>query len=140
MDGREFYTSPIKVLSNEKLQNFRVKFDDVGLVTGDLSIMVTAQCVIMMTDSLQSMLNRCAYIICDVRVVIFADVQFLIDEKLGVVLEETIIMLPPHINIVMISVTVSNALEFSDLVRQKKERKVSFVMTYKRPVHLKDTF
>lgn len=140
MEGKAFYTSPIKSLSNQKLRDFRTKFDDVGLVTGDVSINETAQCVIMTTEILRSMLYRGADTIRDVRVVIFDEVQFLNDEERGVVWEETIIMLPPHINIVMLSATVPNALEFSEWVGRTKERKVAVVTTDKRPVPLKHIF
>lgn len=140
MEGKTFYTSPIKSLSNQKLRDFRTKFDDVGLVTGDVSINETAQCVIMTTEILRSMLYRGADTIRDVRVVIFDEVQFLNDEERGVVWEESIIMLPPHINIVMLSATVPNALEFSEWVGRTKERKVAVVTTDKRPVPLKHTF
>ena len=36
--SRTIYTSPIKALSNQKYYDFKEKFDDVGLMTGDVSI------------------------------------------------------------------------------------------------------
>lgn len=140
MGGKAFYTSPIKSLSNQKLRDFRKKFDDVGLVTGDVSINETAQCVIMTTEILRSMLYRGADVIRDVRFVIFDEVQFLNDEERGVVWEESIIMLPPHIGIVMLSATVPNALEFSEWVGRTRNRQVAVVSTLKRPVPLKHMF
>jgi antiviral helicase SKI2 len=35
---RIIYTAPIKALSNQKYRDFKEKFDDVGVVTGDVSI------------------------------------------------------------------------------------------------------
>ena len=35
---RIIYTSPIKALSNQKYRDFKEKFDDVGIITGDVSI------------------------------------------------------------------------------------------------------
>lgn len=137
MGGKAIYTSPIKSLSNQKLRDFRGKFEDVGLVTGDVSINETAQCVIMTTEILRSMLYKGADMIRDVRFVIFDEVQFLNDEERGVVWEETIIMLPPHIGIIMLSATVPNAIEFSDWVGRTKNRPVSVVLTNRRPVPLK---
>lgn len=135
-EGKVFYTSPIKTLSNQKLRDFRQKFKDVGLITGDVSINDGAQCVIMTTEILRSMLYRGADVIRDVSFVIFDEVQFLNDEERGVVWEESIIMLPPHVNIIMLSATVPNALEFASWVGKTKERKVAVVATSKRPVPL----
>ena len=46
------YTSPIKALSNQKFRDFKQKFDDVGILTGDVSINKEATCVIMTTEVL----------------------------------------------------------------------------------------
>lgn len=35
---RAVYTSPIKALSNQKYRDFKTKFGDVGLITGDISV------------------------------------------------------------------------------------------------------
>lgn len=136
-ERKVFYTSPIKTLSNQKLRDFREKFGDVGLVTGDVSIDDDAQCVIMTTEILRSMLYRGADVIRNVKYVIFDEVQFLNDEERGVVWEESIIMLPPHVVIIMLSATVPNALEFASWVGKTKNRKVAVVSTLKRPVPLK---
>jgi antiviral helicase SKI2 len=42
----------------------------------------------------------------------------------GVVWEETIIMLPEHVNIVLLSASVPNSLEFADWVGRTKQKKV----------------
>ena len=136
LGSKVFYTSPIKTLSNQKLRDFRGKFNDVGLVTGDVSINDDAQCVIMTTEILRSMLYRGADVIRDLMFVIFDEVQFLNDEERGVVWEESIIMLPPHVSIIMLSATVPNALEFASWVGKTKERKVAVVSSPKRPVPL----
>lgn len=136
LGAKVFYTSPIKTLSNQKLRDFRGKFEDVGLVTGDVSINEDAQCVIMTTEILRSMLYRGADVIRDLMFVIFDEVQFLNDEERGVVWEESIIMLPPHVGIIMLSATVPNAVEFASWVGKTKGRKVAVVSTTKRPVPL----
>lgn len=140
LGAKVFYTSPIKTLSNQKLRDFRGKFEDVGLVTGDVSINDDAQCVIMTTEILRSMLYRGADVIRDLMFVIFDEVQFLNDEERGVVWEESIIMLPPHVSIIMLSATVPNALEFASWVGKTKDRKVAVVSTTKRPVPLQHSW
>lgn len=44
------YTTPIKALSNQKYREFYEEFQDVGLVTGDVTINPTASCLIMTTE------------------------------------------------------------------------------------------
>lgn len=45
------YTSPIKALSNQKYRELNIKFgaENVGIVTGDVSMNQQASCVIMTT-------------------------------------------------------------------------------------------
>ena len=51
---RTIYTSPIKALSNQKYRDFKKKFTDVGLITGDVQISPEAPCLIMTTEILRS--------------------------------------------------------------------------------------
>ena len=53
---KTIYTSPIKSLSNQKYRDFKLKFGDVGVVTGDVCLNRNASCLIMTTEVLQSML------------------------------------------------------------------------------------
>lgn len=53
---KTIYTSPIKSLSNQKYRDFKLKFGDVGVVTGDVQLNQDASCLIMTTEVLQSML------------------------------------------------------------------------------------
>ncbi|OXU24095.1 hypothetical protein TSAR_004469 [Trichomalopsis sarcophagae] len=133
---RTIYTSPIKALSNQKFREFKEKFENVGLITGDLQIEPTATCLIMTTEILQSMLYCAAEVIRDVEYVIFDEVHYINDEDRGHVWEQVIILLPPTVNIVMLSATVPNPLEFAHWVGQIKRRKMYVISTVKRPVPL----
>lgn len=82
---RTIYTSPIKALSNQKFRDFKEKFGDVGLITGDVSINPEAACLIMTTEILRSMLYRGADLIRDVEWVIFDEVHYVNDLERGVV-------------------------------------------------------
>lgn len=113
---RAIYTSPIKALSNQKFRDFKEKFGSVGLITGDVSINPEASCLILTTEILRSMLYRGADIIRDIEWVIFDEVHYVNDAERGVVWEEVIIMLPDHVNMIMLSATVPNALEFADWI------------------------
>ena len=54
----------------------------------------------------------------------------------GVVWEEVIIMLPSHVNFVLLSATVPNTLEFADWVGRTKQKNIYVISTEKRPVPL----
>ena len=47
---RVIYTTPIKALSNQKYREFFEEFEDVGLMTGDVTINPNASCLIMTTE------------------------------------------------------------------------------------------
>ena len=47
---RVIYTTPIKALSNQKYRELFEEFQDVGLMTGDVTINPTASCLIMTTE------------------------------------------------------------------------------------------
>jgi ATP-dependent RNA helicase DOB1 len=57
---RVIYTSPIKALSNQKFRELEAEFGDVGLMTGDVTQSPNANCVVMTTEILRSMLYRYA--------------------------------------------------------------------------------
>jgi antiviral helicase SKI2 len=58
------------------------------------------------------------------------------DSERGVVWEEVIIMLPSHVNLVFLSATTPNTLEFSDWIGRTKRKPVHVIKTNYRPVPL----
>jgi antiviral helicase SKI2 len=133
---RVIYTSPIKTLSNQKFREFKKTFGDVGILTGDVQINPTATCLIMTTEILRSMLYKGADIIRDIEWVIFDEVHYINDPERGVVWEEVIIMLPEHINLILLSATIPNTYEFADWIGRTKKKNIYVVGTLKRPVPL----
>jgi antiviral helicase SKI2 len=133
---KTIYTSPIKALSNQKFRDFKNEFDDVGILTGDVQINPEASCLIMTTEILRSMLYRGADLIRDVEFVIFDEVHYLNDAERGVVWEEVIIMLPDHVNLILLSATIPNTYEFASWVGRTKKKNIYVISTSKRPVPL----
>ncbi|EJU00146.1 antiviral helicase [Dacryopinax primogenitus] len=135
---RAIYTSPIKALSNQKFRDFKQTFDPstVGILTGDVQINPEGSCLIMTTEILRSMLYKGADLIRDVEFVIFDEVHYVNDAERGVVWEEVIIMLPEHVNIILLSATVPNTKEFADWVGRTKKKDIYVISTPKRPVPL----
>lgn len=135
---KTIYTSPIKALSNQKFRDFKETFKDVdvGLITGDVQINPDANCLIMTTEILRSMLYRGADLIRDVEFVIFDEVHYVNDIDRGVVWEEVIIMLPDHVKYILLSATVPNTYEFANWVGRTKQKDMYVISTPKRPVPL----
>lgn len=63
---RVIYTTPIKALSNQKYRELFEEFQDVGLMTGDVTINPTASCLIMTTE-----VSYCDVIICSLRLSLY---------------------------------------------------------------------
>jgi len=134
--SRVIYTSPIKVLSNQKYFDFKQKFPDVGLITGDVQVNPTAKCLIMTTEILRNLIYKNSDILSNTEYVIFDEVHYINDAERGVVWEECIIMLPKHISLVMLSATIPNSLEFAEWVGRTKETCVYVISTTNRAVPL----
>ncbi|MES1923296.1 Antiviral helicase ski2, partial [Bonamia ostreae] len=76
-------------------------------------------------------------IIRDIEWIIFDEVHYINDYERGVVWEEVIIMLPEHVNIILLSATVPNAMQFANWVGMTKRKNIFVISTLKRPVPLK---
>ncbi|KAL4438755.1 hypothetical protein ABPG74_013428 [Tetrahymena malaccensis] len=134
---RVIYVSPIKSLSNQKYRDFKEKFgDDVGIITGDISLNPSASCLIVTTEVLRNMLYKANHIVREFAWVIFDEVHNINNQYRGVVWEEAIILLPENIGLVMLSATVPNYMEFADWVGRTKQRKIYVQKTLNRPVPL----
>lgn len=133
---RAIYTSPIKALSNQKYRDLNKVFHDVGILTGDVSLNRDASVLIMTTEILRLMLYRGADLLRDVDVVIFDECHYISDEERGVVWEESIILMPPHINMVFLSATIPNDTEIAAWIGRTKNRTVYVERHTERPVPL----
>ena len=79
---------------------------------------------------------RGASVVRDIEWVIFDEVHYISDDDRGIVYEEVIIMLPPHVNIIMLSATVPNKMEVADWVGSIRQKMIRVCGTEKRPVPL----
>ena len=134
---RVIYTSPIKALSNQKYRELCEQFDDVGLMTGDVTININASCIVMTTEILRNMLYKGSEMIKEIAWVIFDEVHYMRDKIRGVVWEETMILLSNKINYVFLSATIPNAREFAMWISLIKNQPCNVIYTEFRPVPLK---
>ena len=131
------YTSPIKALSNQKYYEFREKFPGIsfGILTGDIKSNPEADVLIMTTEILQNTLYRKKHKIqqisegsqtssttlamfdmdidTELGAVVFDEVHYINDQDRGKVWEETIMMLPLHIQMIMLSATLDAPEKFA---------------------------
>ena len=130
------YTSPTKSLSNQKYAEFINIFgknNNVGILTGDIKMNPDAQCIIMTTEILRNILfkhnsniENTLVNINDVGAVIFDEVHYINDPDRGKVWEESIILLPRDITLVMLSATIDKPEIFATWVGNIKKKKYKF--------------
>ncbi|MDT5021451.1 MAG: ATP-dependent helicase HelY [Mycobacterium sp.] len=135
--GKCFYTTPIKALSNQKHHDFVARYgrEQIGLLTGDLSVNADAPVVVMTTEVLRNMLYADSTALRGLSYVVMDEVHFLADRMRGAVWEEVILHLPADVRLVSLSATVSNAEEFGGWI-QTVRGDTSVVVDDHRPVPL----
>jgi ATP-dependent RNA helicase HelY len=138
---RAFYTTPIKALSNQKYGDLVDQYGPhrVGLLTGDNVINGSADVVVMTTEVLRNMIYADAPSLDDVGVVILDEVHYLQDPFRGAVWEEVIIHAPRHIQMVALSATIANAVEFSEWIESRRGP-TDLVVADERPVPLEGLY
>lgn len=137
------YTSPTKSLSNQKYAEFSDKFESIGIMTGDIKMNPDAQCIIMTTEILRNILYKNSTNLIDINdvgAVIFDEVHYINDHDRGKVWEESIILLPKHITLVMLSATIDKPEVFASWIGDIKEKNISLIPTSHRVVPLKHYF
>ena len=68
--------------------------------------------------------------------VIFDEIHYMNDPERGRVWEEVITLLPDHVNMLFLSATTPNAMEFSEWVGRERKQEVYVISTSKRPIPL----
>jgi|JI9StandDraft_1071089.scaffolds.fasta_scaffold21999_1 superfamily II RNA helicase len=123
--GRVFYTTPLKALSNQKLRDFRAQFgtDQVGLLTGDISINRDAPILVMTTEIFRNMLygtpiGEVGTSLVGVQTVVLDECHYMNDRQRGTVWEESIIYCPREIQLVALSATVANSEQLTDWINR----------------------
>ena len=127
---RVVYTSPIKALSNQKYYEFTKKYPDIkfGLFTGDIKTNPNADVLIMTTEILMNYLFTSLNSVSEgekpslqfqidvkneLACVVFDEVHYINDQERGQTWEKTILMLPTHVQMVMLSATIDNPINKS---------------------------
>ena len=157
------YASPIKALSNQKLHDMRSKYPDIsfGLLTGDVKDNPDADVLIVTTEILRNTLfnKRIAEetsnemplsfnidLENELGGVVFDEVHYINDPDRGSVWEQSILLLPPHVQLLMLSATIDKPESFASWIQGQKEKQaqvagiepkvVALAPTYERVVPL----
>ena len=138
---RIVYTAPIKALSNQKFRDFRGEHgDDVGIMTGDVTINPEAPLLIMTTEVFRNTIFESPERLAAVDFVIFDEVHYIDDRDRGTVWEESILYAPEHIRIVGLSATIPNIDQLAGWIRKVRGSEVDVVIENERPVPLHHLF
>ena len=116
--NRVIYTSPIKALSNQKYHEFQELYSDIsfGILTGDIKDNPDAQVLIMTTEILCNYLHNYNTpapldfqmdLESDLACVIFDEVHYINDPDRGSVWEESMMLMPKHVQMVLLSATLA---------------------------------
>jgi len=142
------YTSPIKVLSNQKFYEFTKKFPDItiGLITGDHKCNPDADCLIMTTEILCQLLEKKSLKYEEFEIndfnfdnifgIVFDEVHYINDIERGGVWEKCIMNIPKHINQIMLSATIDKAENFINWIYSCNQNPSYLLTNDKRVVPL----
>lgn len=131
------YTAPIKALSNQKYREMAEVYgeDQVGLMTGDVTINREAPIIVMTTEVLRNLIYARDPFAAGLGYVVLDEVHYLADEERGPVWEEILLELPEHTTVVSLSATVANTEEFHAWLESIRGT-TRLVHTNERPVPL----
>jgi superfamily II RNA helicase len=143
MGKKVIYTSPIKALSNQKYHVFKEKFPHIsfGLLTGDIKTNPGADVLIMTTEILMNRLFELSdcqsqgpskniknvFLSFDINIkedlaaVVFDECHYINDKHRGQVWEQSIMMLPSQVQMIMLSATIDNPTRFAHWCESVKD-------------------
>lgn len=144
---RVIYTSPIKALSNQKYYEFSRKYPEIsfGLFTGDIKTNPEADVLIMTTEILMNTLFKgkeepSLHFNIDIEnelaAVVFDEIHYINDPERGQTWEKTLLMLPGHIQRIMLSATIDSPEIFAKWCEKATSKPVYLTGTCHRVVPL----
>lgn len=142
---KTIYCSPIKSLSNQKFNDFTIKYPhiSVGIITGDIRNNPDANVLVMTTEILLNKLyqiksgtpiNSSVSFEMDIETelgcVVFDEIHFINDESRGHVWENSIMLLPRHIQMIGLSATLDDPTKFANWLENRGEENTSNKIVY----------
>jgi superfamily II RNA helicase len=150
---RVFYSTPIKALSNQKYAELRAAFPgaSIGIMTGDLKFSPDAQVVVLTQEILRNKIFSASagdaggvsiglsseLTLDDLGCVIMDEAHYFQDPERGHAWEESLILLPPAVKLVLLSATIAAPEAFAAWLCDVRKTSVTLVSTTYRVVPLK---
>lgn len=153
------YTSPIKTLSNQKFYEFSQKFPHIsfGILTGDIKVNPDADVLIMTAEILLNTLykkygssssanSNQSQLLFDMdfenelACVCIDEVHYINDLDRGKVWEETIMLLPGHVQMVMLSATIDSPEKFARWCEDRENNQEDSIYGIQKYVYLASTY
>jgi superfamily II RNA helicase len=146
---RVFYTTPIKSLSNQKYHDLKKLFPEatVGILTGDIKMQPDAQVVVMTAEILRNLFYKrgtategvgltAAVSLDGVAGIVMDEAHYIQDTDRGHVWEETLILCPRDIQLVLLSATMPSAESLCGWLARLHQKRVWMLSTTYRIVPL----
>lgn len=145
---RVFYTTPIKSLSNQKFHDLKEMYPGrVGILTGDIKFMPDAAIIVMTTEILRNLLYKkgtstetlgltAGMSLDGLDAVVFDEVHYINNKERGKVWEETLVLLPREIQLVLLSATIAAPEGFAGWLGALKQVRMHLISTTHRVVPL----
>lgn len=146
---RVFYTTPIKSLSNQKYHDLKKLFPQasVGILTGDIKMDPDAQIIVMTAEILRNLFYKrgtvteqvgttAAVSLEGVGGVVMDEVHYIQDPDRGHVWEESLILCPRDLQLVLLSATMPSASSLAGWLADLHQRHVWLLSTTYRIVPL----
>lgn len=148
-ERRVFYTTPIKSLSNQKFNDLKKLFPEtsIGIMTGDIKYRPDAQVLVMTTEILRNLLYKKGSSTASIGLtasisleglscVVFDECHYINDRERGKVWEETMILLDPKVQLVLLSATIDKPELFAGWLGELKQVAIHLISTQYRIVPL----
>ncbi len=143
---RLYYTTPLIALTEQKyrelqelVESWGFSRDDVGLITGNRRENADALVRVVVAEILLNHLLARDVAVADmdrVGAVVMDEFHNFNDPERGIVWELSLVLLPRHVRVLLLSATVGNPLDFAGWLRKEHGRKLQVVTSVERRVPL----
>ena len=140
---RLYYTTPLIALTDQKLEELQDRAEAwgyprecIGLLTGNRKVNPDAPIKVVVAEILLNHLLSPDESFDDVSAVVMDEFHYFNDRERGVVWELSLVLLPEHVRLLLLSATVGNALDFVIWLRDQHGRRLTLVRTEERKVPL----
>ena len=140
---RLYYTTPLIALTDQKFREFQDRAvdwgfdrDDIGLITGNRKVNPDAPVKVVVAEILLNQLLSDEDPFADVSGVVMDEFHYFNDLERGVVWELSLVLLPKHVRLMLLSATVGNSIDFLNWLREQHGRTLRLATTNERRVPL----